>query len=240
MKKLLLLVLLVASITFLSHAQGKWEIDGHYSSWGSGFVVASPKDYVTDAFDEYHGPIGFDFDGHNFGFGLRFFPAGKQGSFSIGLSYERNYFNADLSGSYTETVQGVTVNKTGSGRMETTPHSFNLDFRWEIIPRAKVHPYIGVGFGAGPLDGDITFTTVTEPNQGGAVTTRTVTEELTLKDAINKIEAKQGKDLYPVNFFPIFHLDLGIRAEIVNGVYLLGEVALYDGTSVRGGLAYRF
>ena len=240
MKKLLLMVLLIVSISFLSHAQGQWEIGGHYSSWSSGFVVASPGDYAADAFDEYDGPIGFDFDGHNFGFGLRFFPAGKQGSFSIGLSYERNYFNADLSGSYTETLQSGTVIKTGSGRIESTPHSFNLDFRWEIFPRSRVHPYIGIGFGAGPLDGDITFTTVTETNQSGSVLTRTVTEEMTLKDAIRKIEEKQGKDLYPIHFFPIFHLDLGIRGEIVQGVYLLGEVALYDGTIVRGGLAYRF
>jgi hypothetical protein len=120
MKKLLLIVLFITSITFLAHAQGKWEIGGHYSSWSSGFVVASPGDYIADAFDEYDGPIGFDFDGYNFGFGLRFFPAGKQGSFSIGLSYERNYFNADLSGSYTETAQGGTVTKTGSGRIEST------------------------------------------------------------------------------------------------------------------------
>jgi hypothetical protein len=67
-----------------------------------------------------------------------------------------------------------------------------------------------------------------------------VTEEMTLKDAIRKIGDKQDKDLYPINFFPIFHLNLGVRGEIVDGVYLLGEVALYDGTIVRGGLAYRF
>jgi hypothetical protein len=103
-----------------------------------------------------------------------------------------------------------------------------------------VHPYVGIGLGAGPLEGDVTFTTVTETNQGGSVTTGTVTEEMTLKEAIKKIEESQGKDLYPVNFFPIFYLNLGIRGQIVDGVYLLGEVALYDGTTVRGGLAYRF
>jgi hypothetical protein len=134
----------------------------------------------------------------------------------------------------------VIVAKRGRGRMESTPHSFNLDFRWEIFPRSKVHPYIGIGFGAGPLDGAITFTTVTETDQSGSISTRTATEKMTLKDAIRRIEEKQGKKLYPINFFPIFHLSLGVRGEIVDRVYLLGEAALYDGTIVRGGFAYRF
>ncbi len=98
MKKLLLTILFIVSLTFLSHAQGKWEIGTHYSCWGKGFVVSNPEDYVSAVFDEFDGPIGFDPHGHNFGFELRFFPAGKQGSFSIGFSYERNFFKADLSG----------------------------------------------------------------------------------------------------------------------------------------------
>jgi len=35
-------------------------------------------------------------------------------------------------------------------------------------------------------------------------------------------------------------MNLGIRGEIVDNVYLLGEVAIYDGFIIRGGLAYRF
>jgi len=240
MKKLLLTILFIVSLTFLSHAQAQWEIGTHYSSWGTGYFVTDPEDYASDAFDAFGGPIEFDPNGHNFGFGIRFFPGGKQGSFSIGFSYERNYFKADLSGSYTETVVGGTVTKTGSGEIDLTPHSFNLDVRWDIFPNSRVHPYVGIGLGVGPLNGDIAFTTITETNINGSITTETETEELTLKEAIEKIGEEQDEDLYLINFFPIIHLNLGVRGEIVDSVYLLGEVAFYDGFIIRGGLAYRF
>jgi hypothetical protein len=240
MKKLLLTILLIGSLTLLSNAQGKLEVGVHYSSWGSGLVIAYPEDNITDAFNAYGGPIELDPHGHNYGFELRFFPGGKQGSFSIGISYERNYFKADLSGSYTETIAGGTVTKTGNGKIDLTPHSFNMDLRWEIIPHSKVHPYLGIGFGVGPLNGNVTLTTITKTEMNGSSTTQTETERLTLKEAIENIEAKQGKDLYFLNFFPIVHLNLGLRAEVTENIYLLGEVALYDGIIARGGLAYRF
>jgi len=240
MKKLFLTILFIVSLTLLSNAQGKLEIGTHYSSWGTGYVIVDPEAYVSDAFNAYDGSIKLDPHGHNFGFEARFFPGGKQGSFSIGISYERNYFKADLSGSYTETIVGGTVTKTGNGKIDLTPHSFNMDFRWEIIPRSRVHPYIGIGFGVGPLNGDVTFTTVTETDIGGSITTETETEILTLKEAIENIEVVQGKDLYIINFFPIIHMNLGLRGEITDNIYLLGEVAIYDGFIIRGGLAYRF
>ena len=240
MKKLLPTILSIVSLTLLSNAQGKFEIGAHYSSWGTNMVIADPEDYISDAFNAYDGPIKLDPHGYNYGFELRLFPGGKQGSFSIGVSYERNYFRADLSGSYTGTIADGTVTKTGNGKIDLTPHSFNMDLRWEIIPRSKIHPYVGIGFGAGPLNGEVTFTTVTKTERGGSSTTETETETLTLKEAIEKIEAEQGEDLYFINFFPIIHLNLGLRAEILDNTYFLGEVALYDGFILRGGLAFRF
>jgi len=240
MKKPLLAILFIVSLTLLSHAQGKFEIGAHYSSWGTTMVIVDPKAHITDAFNAYDGPIKLDPHGHNYGFGLRFFPGGQQGSFSIGFSYERNYFKADLTGSYTGTITGGTVTRTGNGKIDLTPHSFNMDFRWEIVPRAKIHPYIGIGLGVGPLNGDVTFTTVTKTERGGSSTTATEKEILTLKEAIDKIEAKQGKDIYFLNFFPILHLNLGLRAKVSDNIYALGEVAIYDGFILRGGLAYRF
>ncbi len=240
MKKLLLTILFISSLTLVSNAQGKWEIGAHYSSWGTDFVIVNLEDDLPDAFQAYAGQIKLDPHGHNFGLGLRFFPAGKHGSFSIGVSYERNYFKADLSGSYTETIVGGTVTKTGNGKIDLTPHSFNVDFRWEIIPRSSVHPYLGIGFGAGPLNGNVAFTTVTKTVIGGSTTTSTETETLTLKEVIEKIEAEQDKDLFFINFFPIFHLNFGLRGQIADNIYALGEIALYDGFILRGGLAYRF
>ncbi|MDH5203110.1 MAG: hypothetical protein OEW69_07625, partial [Nitrospirota bacterium] len=119
-----------------------------------------------------------------------------------------------------------------------TPHSFNLDFRWDIIPSSRVHPYIGFGFGAGPLNGTATLTTVTKNDSTGASTTKT--ETLTLKEAIDNIEEENDVNLSFIGIFPMIYINLGLRAEIVDSIYLLGEVAFYDGFIARGGISYRF
>lgn len=244
MKKLVFITLCVLSIAFSSHAQENWEFGIHYSNWGMGYFIVEPEDDASDVFDAYDGPIEFDTKGHNFGFSVRFFPGGKQGSFSVGFSYERNYFNADISGSYSEEIEGGTVTKTGSGYVDLTPHSFNLDVRWEIIPTSKVHPYVGIGIGAGPQTGNIVFTTVTDTQINGSVHTEIETEELSLKEAIKKIEqereGEEDEDYYMVDFFPILYLNFGLRAELAKNFYLLGEIAIYDGFIARGGLAFRF
>ena len=244
MKKLILIALFIVSITCVSSAQENWEIGTHYSNWGMGYFIVNPENDASDVFDAYDGPIEFDSNGYNFGISVRFFPGGKQGSFSVGFSYERNYFNADISGSYSEEIDNATITKTGSGYVNLTPHSFNLDVRWEIFPNSKVHPYVGIGFGAGPQNGNIVFTTVTDSQINGSVNTETVTEELTLKEAIKKIEQEQemeqDEDYYMVDFFPILYLNVGLRAKLAKNFYLLGEIAIYDGFIARGGLAFRF
>ena len=234
MKKLLLTILFIVSLTLASYAQGQWEIGIHYSTWGTGYFAVDTEDNIPDAFNSYSGSLKFDPHGHNYGIEIRFVPGGKHGSFSLGISYDRNYFNADISGSYSE--GGNTI--TGAGDIKLTPHSFNLDFRWDIIPRSRVHPYIGFGFGAGPLNGTAALTTVTKNDNTGAKTTQT--ETLTLREAIKNIEEKNDVNLSFIGVFPIVYLNLGLRAEIVDRIYVLGEIAFYDGFIARGGISYRF
>lgn len=244
MKKILLATLCILSLSLLSIAQENWEFSTHYSYWGMGYFIANPENDVSDAFDAYDGPIEFETYGHNFGFTLRFFPGGKQGSFSLGFSYERNYFKADIKGSYSEAITNGAITKAGSGYIDLTPHSFNLDVRWEILPNSRLHPYAGIGVGVGPQRGNIVFTTVTDTKIGGVITSETETEELTLKEAIKKIERAQEKDededYYMVDFFPIVYLNLGLRAEVARNFYLMGEIAVYDGFIARAGVAFRF
>jgi len=234
MKKLLSTILFIVSLTLASYAQGQWEIGIHYSTWGTSYFGVDTEENLPDAFESYSGTLKFDPHGHNYGIEIRFFPGGKHGSFSLGISYDRNYFNADISGSYSE--GGNTI--TGAGDIKLAPHSFNLDFRWDIIPRSRVHPYIGFGFGAGPLNGTATLTTVTKNDNTGAKTSQT--ETLTLREAIKNIEEKNDVNLSFIGVFPIAYLNLGLRGEIVDSIYVLGEIAFYDGFIARGGISYRF
>jgi hypothetical protein len=234
MKKLVLGLLFVVSVALASSAQGRLEVGLHYSTWGSSHFGVDPDNDLPDAFDSYTGTLNFDPHGYNYGIELRYIPGGKHGSFSMGFSYDRNYFNADLDGSYVDGPNTIT----GEGTIELRPHSFNLDFRWDIIPSARIHPYLGFGFGAGPLNGTATLTTVTRNNTTGAVTTQT--ETLTLKEAIKNIEEANDINLSFVDAFPIVYANVGLRAELAGGLYALGEIAFYDGFIGRAGIAYRF
>ncbi len=234
MKKPILTILFIAFLALASYAQPAWEIGIHYSIWGNSHFGVDPNSEIPDAFMSYNGSLNYDPHGHNYGIELRFIPGGKHGSFSMGISYERNYFNADLSGSYSE--NGNTV--TGTGSIKLVPHSFNLDFRWEFLRESRIHPFLGFGFGIGPLKGTATLTTITKNNATGATTTQT--ESLTLREAIKNIEAKNDLNLSFIGAFPIAYLNLGLRAEIVDNISASGEIAFYDGFIARGRISYRF
>ena len=234
MKKTLLAVFLFASLALASYAQGQWEIGVHYSTWGSGYFGVNTNENIPFAFSGYGGPLNVDPHGRNYGIGIRFFPGGRYGSFSLGFSYERNYFNGDISGSYMEAGNSLAA----TGEIRLTPHSFNLDFRWEIIPSSAVHPYIGFGFGAGPLNGTATLTTVITNGSTGVKTT--LTEKLTLREVIRNIEEKNDVNLSFIDFFPIAYANLGLRAEVADRLYVLGEIAFYDGFIARAGVSFRF
>lgn len=243
MRKHILLLILTVILAIQGFPQGKWEVGIHYSRWSINVAKSFIEDNFTDAFENFDpdkGALDFDSNGNNYGIEVRFFPGGKNGAFSIGLSYERNNFKGTLSGSYEEQDNfGNRAVVTGDGSFEMNPHSFNFSLRWDLFPAARLHPYIGLGFGIGPLDGTLFMKTTTTTYIGGQTLTDIEYEELSLKEAIEEIEQDEGED-FPVNFFPIVYLHLGIRGEIVPNIYLMGEVAIYDGIIFRGGLALRF
>lgn len=243
MKKLLFAatVVLIGSTVLLS--QGHWEFGFHYSGWSIDVVESVIEDNVIPEFDNYDpdkGKLGFDSNGYNYGVEIRYFPGGRNGSFSIGVSYERNFFRGDLSGSYSETDEwGNRAEVEGKGSFELVPHSINVNLRWDLWPRGRIHPYIGLGFGFGPLNGNLTLVSTTTTFVGNTTRTETVTESRTLKEAIAELEEEEGED-FPLGFFPIIQLQFGIRGHIAGPVDLLLEGAFYDGLILRGGVAIRF
>lgn len=241
MKKISIFLLLFFLTMFFgfSKSTGKFEVGFHYSYWSIDIIAPVVEGWTPDLenYDTEKGKINFDSNGNNYGFEFRFFPAGKNGSFSIGLSYERNNFKATAAGEYTDTnpdpIQYPGVDKleaSADGNIELFPHSFNLSLRWELWSKARVHPYIGFGFGIGTLKkGRIWYHAEVTAYKGALSETEEEEEEQTLKEALD-----------PLKFFPIVHLNFGVRGEIYDNLYLLGEVAVYDGLIFRGGLAYRF
>lgn len=242
MRKKIVEVILFAILCFPTFAQGNWEVSAHYSSWS----INVAKDYIeenfVDAFEYYDptkGALNFDSNGNNMGLMVRFYPGGKEGAFSLGVSYERNNFKGTLTGSYVETDNhGNRAEVTANGLFDLTPHSFNFSIRWDLFPSGAVHPYIGVGVGFGPLNGILSLETVTRTTINGSTITDREYEELTLEEAIEKLEIEEGEN-YPFNFFPILHVCVGLKGEILPNIYLMGEAAFYDGIIFRGGVAVR-
>lgn len=235
MKRISILsILFLITITLVYPApKGQWEVGFHYSYWTVNVIAEPLEEALEDSiegFDPTKGALDFKSNGNNYGFEVRFFPGGKEGSFSLGLSYERNNFKGELSGSYQE--QGGEVR--AEGFFDLRPHSFNFSIRWDLWPTARVHPYIGLGFGAGPLNGILSSQIITTYPNGSVVAEDP--EEKTLEEILDEDE----DEAFPLSFFPIIHLNFGLRGEITDNVYLLAEFALYDGLIFRGGVAYRF
>lgn len=243
MKKFAFIIVLVLVLVINSYPAGKWEIGTHYSSWSLNLLKSEiEKNFTPDLelYDPTKGHFNFDSNGNNYGLEIRFFPGGKDGSFSIGLSYEKNNFKAKINGAYTDYDNiGNRLEAEAKGTVDVFPHSVNLSFRWDLWPSSRIHPYIGIGFGMGSLTGTMKADTkATLYYSSGATQTETAHEEKTIKQVLEELK-EQGNE-YPLSFFPIAHIHFGLKGEVVNNVYLLGEVAIYDGFILRGGIAYRF
>lgn len=245
MKKSMIIIVLILTtgLSLLAgDKSGKWEIGVHYSAWSINIIRPWLEDHIIPEFENYDpdkGQLNFDSNGNNYGLELRYFPKGKKGSFSIGLSYERNYFRAKLNGSYTDHDSANNrIDVVGDGELEILPHSLNLSFRWEIFPRSRLHPYFGIGVGIGPLDGSLDLQATKTTFYNGFPYTETFDERKTMQEVLDELEEEDNA--FPLSFFPVVHVCFGLRGELMDNVFLLGEVAVYDGLIFRGGLAFRF
>lgn len=243
MKKKYLMLFFVLIFFFPIFPKGNWEVGSHYSYWTIDMISSFVEENLTPDI-EYYDPskasLDFTSEGNNYGFEVRFFPAGENGSFSIGVSYERNNFKARVDGLYKDKDDGGNdYTATAYGTLDLVPHSFNFSIRWELWPKSRIHPYIGFGFGLGKQTGSLTIHSKLVTNIDGYDVVDETDESWTFDDLKDEYKKEEGKD-FPVSFFPIVHLNFGFRGKIINNVYLLAEVAVYDGLIFRGGIAYRF
>jgi len=239
MKKYIVIFFMLSSFLFSS---SNFEVNFHASYWSANLFAPIIEENFTPDFEDYDaekGNFNLDFYGSNFGIEFRYYPGGKNGSFSIGISYERNSFKSDLKGTYEDyDDNGYRYVTEASGYLEAFPHSFNFSIRWDIFPKSKFHPYFNIGFGFGKIDGLIKVdTTTTHYTESGTIVEHD-SEEMTFQEALDDIE-EEGES-FPISFFPILNISFGIKGEIFDNFYLLGEIALYDGLIFRGGVAYRF
>lgn len=254
-------------------AQGKWEFGFHYSRWSLNIV----KPYIEDSLNDtvasdlkdkflsdlqadypslvergYSQRTVFDSSGNNFGAEVRYYPGGRNGSFSVGLSVEKTSMKVGIpEASGTLELEDSITHRNGTfegnafGEFLLKPLSFHLSLRWDIFPSAGLHPYVTVGLGASTARAIDTATysyayTGTLSIPGGPSRQYADGESKTLRELIDEQEAKGEDFVLPVNFVPFFQLNFGLKGRLTENIHLLVDAGLWDGFLLRAGVAYRF
>jgi hypothetical protein len=195
--------------------------------------------------------IDFGSSGNNYGFEIRWYPGGEGGSFSLGLSLEKSTmrFGLENTGATLELVDQFTLEPASfngevkKAEFEINPTTFLLSFRWDLKPSWRVSPYITLGIGAGAGTA-FEVATITYDYEGTLFIPGESPEIYSGEDVKNleeiREEADDPEDIWIPSVFPFIQLNLGLKGEIVEGLYALADFGIWDGFLFRGGLAYRF
>ena len=261
-------------------AQGHFEFGFHYGSWSLNLLKPTFES-LADSFAEqikndmldtirednpartieergFRNSVDFDSSGNNFGFEVRWYPAGQKGSFSIGLSMEKTKMKFGMSRVHTEldlmdmgTGESIGFLADSTASVESHPLAFMLSFRWDILPSKRINPYFTFGLGmAGVSAWDETrlsydfqgiLSIPGEPPQSITESSSKTLLQIKQEDAQRKKDEGSTEEPfdYPINFFPFLQLHFGIKGRITNFLHVLADFGIYDGFVLRAGLAVR-
>jgi hypothetical protein len=248
-------------------AQGHFEFGGHYGRWSLNLLGNLAQDALNDATkdeiqdriltdiqDSYPGlnltsydqTLDFNSSGDDFGFGVRFYPGGHRGSFSLGVSVEKSIFKVLPSVTSlmqlqdSGTMETATFSGTANADAVIKAMSLLLTFRWDIFPSAIVHPYITLGGGistAKALDDSTLSYSYSGELTGSAIPTETVegSDTKTLRELKDEAET----DFKLPNFIPFIQINLGLKARLTKNIHVLVDAGVFNGLMISGGLALR-
>jgi hypothetical protein len=263
--------LLLAGAPALMAQGGHFEFSGHYGRWSLnilgdkavGLIDDSTGDALSDAILEkiwethpnlnstqYTQITSFDSSGDNFGASIRWYPAGRHGSFSLGVSVERSTFKILPTGTnHMELLDAVTSDTaTYDGVAEGFAHikatSFLLTFRWDILPSKVVHPYITFGGGistAKALDDSTVAYDFSGQLAGSTIPAEAIvgSESKTLHELRDEALADGETDFPIPNFIPFIQLNLGLKVRVTRSLNIFVDAGVYDGFMVSAGIALR-
>ena len=235
---------------------GRFEIEVHFSGWSIDLAKGAFEDtltkraaneireQVTDQLrasyggdlvpSTYEHGLALDSQGSNYGLEIRYYPLGRRGSMSVGLSLEKTRIKVMMKGPvvqrYTDGSEAVVE---GDAHIETNPVTAGLSFRWDFVPSWRVTPYFVLGLGLGPLEGTAAYLYAGTYRRGSAQAGITGEENKTF----DQLREEGEIDL---NRFILLHTALGVKGRIYKGLSLKLEAGFWDGLILRGGLAYRF
>ncbi len=245
-------------------ADGHFELGFHYGTWNLNLLGSLVENGLSDALESafkdaileeiqedypqfqdpvYDQSVQFDSGGNNYGFEIRWYPGGHDGSFSLGVSVEKTKMEVELTEVAMDMTfqDGSTFSGLADGNIALNPLTFLLSLRWDILPRSPVHPYITLGVGAAALssfkDDTVSYSWMGELNiMGQPAETYLETGSKTIEEI--KDELEEGED-FPLTFLPFIQLNLGLKGKINDNIHLMVDAGIWDGFIIRGGIALR-
>ena len=234
----------------------RFDISFHYSRWTLDLVkswfeedlVKALSDEIRDEItaqiggthiglgrEDYEQNLAFDSGGANYGLEIRFYPRGREGAFSLGVSFEKTSMRLSVKGDMTQAYDnGTFAEAEAEGRIELNPFTTHLSFRWDLMPEWRVKPYLVLGLGIGLLDGEVSYIYDGTYTFGGGTDPISDEDIRTLKEMEEEIEFNIP------NVLPIFQLNLGVQAEILPHMHLKAEAGIWNGFIFRLGVVYSF
>ena len=268
--KAIRLVLVLSMFLFVFapglQGQGNFEFGFHYSKWSlniikgliedalsenmkstfsDDFLTDIQQDYPGLSEDSYEQDVSFDSSGSNFGFEARWYPGGRHGSFSLGLSVEKTSMEVSIPklSALMDMDDGSYYEADANASFIINPLSFHFSFRWDIIPSSPIHPYLTFGLGAATgtaLDeAEFSYSYSGTYYEGGNSESYAGSETKTLTELKEDME-DEGEDFFLPGFIPFIQLNLGLKGEITDNLHLLVDAGIWNGFLLRGGIAFRF
>jgi len=241
---------------FDNKVAGKLEIEVHFSLWTVDLLKGLFEDKLIDEMSDeirrkisrevreshaglkdtgFEQNLAFDSGGSNYGLEIRYYPKGRDGSFSFGISFEKTHMRLSVQGSVTQQFEnGTSAEVDAEGKIELNPFFTNLSFRWDMKPTWRVSPYFVLGFGVASLNGEVSYDYIGVYKWAGS------DEEVGEADSKTLREAEEDFNTNIPNIIPLLQMNFGLRAEIIPHIHLRVEAGIWDGFILRGGVAYRF
>ena len=241
---------------FRSVEFGRFEIGVHFSTWTLDIIKGSFEGRISDELgDEISNEVAkelrrleypiylvnyapdflFDSGGHNYGLEMRYYPQGRQGSFSLGFSIEKATMRLKVDGSMrTNFNDGTYATVDALGEIVLNPIFSILSFRWDFIPSWRITPFFVMGLGVAAMKGEFNF------EYSG--TYKSLDPDVIISDSQAKV-LKEWEEESSVNFpniLPLLQLNLGVRAIIMPNLNFKVEAGFWDGFILRAGVSGRF
>jgi len=235
---------------------GRWEVGIHFSGWSinpakslledslTKKAANEIRDNLTDKLSadyggnfiasSYEQKLSLGSEGSNYGIEVRYYPLGRRGSLSLGVSLEKTKIRVNMQGAITQRYSnGAVASIESTGYAETSPFTGNVSFRWDLFPSWRITPYFIFGLGFGPLGGEFSYVYTGTYQRGGSQASITGGETKTF----DQLRAEGDIQL---DLIILLQTAIGVKGEVYKGIFVKGEIGFWDGLIFRGGVGYRF